>query len=102
MSLHPKVIVVANGKGGVGKTTTTMALSGILAEKYKVLAVDAYKRFQKEGIFNQKTGKDFLKHILKPGGSEEPMTLFQRFRGKIRRFGNSKISCDRVVVSTFG
>lgn len=41
MSLHPKIIVVANGKGGVGKTTTSMALSGIFSEQYKVLAVDA-------------------------------------------------------------
>lgn len=41
MSLHPKIIVVANGKGGVGKTTTTMALSGIFSEHYRVLAVDA-------------------------------------------------------------
>jgi chromosome partitioning protein len=41
MSSSPKVIVVVNGKGGVGKTTTAMALSGILAEEFKVLAVDA-------------------------------------------------------------
>jgi chromosome partitioning protein len=41
MSSHPKILVVANGKGGVGKTTTSMALSGIFSEQYKVLAVDA-------------------------------------------------------------
>ncbi len=41
MSSNPKIIVVANGKGGVGKTTTTMALSGIFSQRYKVLAVDA-------------------------------------------------------------
>jgi chromosome partitioning protein len=41
MVRQPKIIVVANGKGGVGKTTTSMALAGIFAEHYKVLAVDA-------------------------------------------------------------
>ena len=41
MPLFPKIVVVANGKGGVGKTTTVMALSGIFSENYRVLAVDA-------------------------------------------------------------
>ncbi|MBD1919830.1 ParA family protein [Microcoleus sp. FACHB-831] len=41
MSSSPKIVVVTNGKGGVGKTTTAMGLSAIFSQKYKVLAVDA-------------------------------------------------------------
>ncbi|WP_127959240.1 oligopeptidase A [Serratia microhaemolytica] len=48
----------------------------------EVLSADAYSRFEQEGIFNAQTGSDFLQHILSRGGSEEPMTLFQRFRGR--------------------
>ncbi len=47
-----------------------------------VLAADAYSRFEEEGIFNRETGQSFLDTILTRGGSEEPMTLFKRFRGR--------------------
>lgn len=47
-----------------------------------VLAADAYSRFSEEGIFNRATGLSFLNHILSRGGSEEPMVLFKRFRGR--------------------
>ncbi|MAR90498.1 MAG: oligopeptidase A [Pseudomonadota bacterium] len=48
----------------------------------EVLSADAFSRFEEEGIFNQQTGRDFRRHILEMGGSEEPMELFKRFRGR--------------------
>lgn len=48
----------------------------------EVLSADAFSRFEEEGIFNQDTGKRFLNAILEKGGSEEPMELFKRFRGR--------------------
>ncbi|WP_419147213.1 oligopeptidase A [Pseudoalteromonas 'SMAR'] len=48
----------------------------------EVLSADAFSRFEEEGIFNAETGRDFLEHILEKGGSEAPMTLFTRFRGR--------------------
>ncbi|MGF1730800.1 oligopeptidase A [Photobacterium kasasachensis] len=48
----------------------------------EVLSSDAYSRFEEEGIFNTETGADFLDCILERGGSEEPMALFKRFRGR--------------------
>lgn len=48
----------------------------------EVLSADAFSRFEEEGIFNPVTGKSFLDEILTRGGSEEPMTLFKRFRGR--------------------
>ncbi|CAH0542086.1 oligopeptidase A [Vibrio marisflavi] len=48
----------------------------------EVLSSDAYSKFEEEGIFNKETGKSFLNNILEMGGSEEPMELFKRFRGR--------------------
>lgn len=48
----------------------------------EVLSADAYSRFEEEGIFNAETGRSFLDEILTRGGSEEPMILFKRFRGR--------------------
>lgn len=48
----------------------------------EVLSADAFSRFEEEGIFNKETGNSFLKNILEMGGSEEPMELFKRFRGR--------------------
>ncbi|WP_373777436.1 oligopeptidase A [Glaesserella sp.] len=48
----------------------------------EVLSADAYSRFEEEGIFNRAVGQSFLDHILTRGGSEEPMVLFERFRGR--------------------
>lgn len=48
----------------------------------EVLSADAFSRFEEEGIFNPVTGQSFLNEILTRGGSEEPMILFERFRGR--------------------
>lgn len=47
-----------------------------------VLAADAFSRFSEEGILNRSTGLSFLDNILSRGGSEDPMVLFERFRGR--------------------
>ena len=48
----------------------------------EVLSADAYARFEEEGIFNVDTGRSFLEEILEMGGSQEPMALFVKFRGR--------------------
>ena len=47
----------------------------------EVLDADGFEAFRENGIFDEATGRSFRKNILEMGGSEEPMTLYKRFRG---------------------
>ena len=47
-----------------------------------VLAADAFSRFSEEGILIAKQVNHSLIIFLTRGGSEEPMELFKRFRGR--------------------
>ena len=48
----------------------------------EVLDADAFEYFQEEGIFNKEVATKFKDHVLSKGGTEKPMTLYKRFRGK--------------------
>ncbi|WP_353144485.1 M3 family metallopeptidase [Acinetobacter pragensis] len=48
----------------------------------EVLASDAFDRFEKEGIFNTQTGKEFRQFILAVGGKDTALDAFINFRGR--------------------
>lgn len=48
----------------------------------EVLDADAFEAFKENGIYNKDTADAFKKNILEKGGSEHPMDLYLRFRGK--------------------
>lgn len=52
-----KIIAVVNGKGGVGKTTTSVSVASILAEKDKVLLLDADPQGSATWWSNRDSGK---------------------------------------------
>ena len=72
-------------------TCMTVQFSHIMAGGYsagyysykwaEVLDADAFAVFKKHGIFDQKTAQSFRDNILSRGGTENPMTLYKRFKG---------------------
>ena len=48
----------------------------------EVLDADAFEYFIEEGVFNKEVANKFKENILSKGGTEKPMTLYKRFRGK--------------------
>jgi peptidyl-dipeptidase Dcp len=48
----------------------------------EVLDADAFQYFKETGIFNNKTAESFRKNILEKGGTENPASLYKKFRGR--------------------
>mgnify|MGYP000866433744 CR=1 FL=1 len=57
--------------------------SGYYSYKWaEVLDADAFEHFKETGIFNKETADKLVNNILSQGGTEKPMVLYKRFRGK--------------------
>lgn len=57
--------------------------SGYYSYKWaEVLDADAFEYFKENGIFNNEVATKFKDNVLSKGGTEEPMELYKRFRGK--------------------
>ncbi len=48
----------------------------------EVLDADAFEYFKEYGIFNQEVSLRFRDFILSRGGTEHPMDLYKKFRGR--------------------
>ncbi len=48
----------------------------------EVLDADAFALFREKGLFNTAVAASFRKNILERGGTEHPLVLYKRFRGK--------------------
>ena len=57
--------------------------SGYYSYKWaEVLDADAFEAFKEKGIFDKKTAQKFENFVLSQGGTDKPMTLYKKFRGK--------------------
>ncbi|MGZ3773489.1 MAG: M3 family metallopeptidase [Pseudobdellovibrionaceae bacterium] len=73
-------------------TNTSCAFSHIFAGGYsagyysykwaEVLDADAFEYFKEKGLFNQEVAQKFKDNILSRGGTEHPMDLYKKFRGR--------------------
>jgi peptidyl-dipeptidase Dcp len=48
----------------------------------EVLDADAFEAFKENGLFDSATARAFRTHILAAGGTDDPMQLYKKFRGK--------------------
>ncbi|MDH4037957.1 MAG: M3 family metallopeptidase [Candidatus Krumholzibacteria bacterium] len=53
----------------------------------EVVDADAFQAFKENGLFDKKTADKFRKYVLSAGGTEEPMVLYKKFRGREPEIG---------------
>lgn len=57
--------------------------SGYYSYKWaEVLDADAFEAFKEKGIFNKEVAAKFKNNVLSQGGTQKPMELYKKFRGK--------------------
>lgn len=57
--------------------------SGYYSYKWaEVLDADAFEFFREKGIFSREVAEAFRTHVLSRGGTEHPMELYKKFRGR--------------------
>lgn len=76
----------------IEETCMTVQFSHIMSGGYsagyysykwaEVLDADAFSLFKEKGIFHKETANSFRMNVLSQGGTEHPMILYKRFRGK--------------------
>lgn len=87
-AVREKVSVVPVAKFNRFQHSFSHIFSGGYAAGYysykwaEVLSSDAFSLFEEKGVFDQATGKSFMKTILANGGVYNPMELFVKFRGR--------------------
>jgi peptidyl-dipeptidase Dcp len=53
----------------------------------EVVDADAFQAFKEAGLFDQATAERFRTYILAAGGTEDPMALYRKFRGREPEIG---------------
>ena len=53
----------------------------------EVVDADAFQAFKEKGLFDQDTAARFRKYILSAGGTDDPMVLYKKFRGREPEIG---------------
>lgn len=77
------VVEGANMSASFGHIFSGGYAAGYYSYKWsEVLDADAFAAFKKNGIFDKETAEAFRKNILEKGNTEDPMSLYIKFRGK--------------------